>query len=76
MGIGKRGNQVNVIDFGHAKQYWDPETHCHIPFRENMEMIGTAHFASINAHLGTGMHYLLSTSCMYKLNSICRAISS
>lgn len=35
MGIGKRGNQVNVIDFGLAKKYRDPKTHLHIPYREN-----------------------------------------
>jgi hypothetical protein len=34
MGIGKRGNQVNVIDFGLAKKYRGPETHLHIPYRE------------------------------------------
>ncbi|KAI1791946.1 hypothetical protein LXA43DRAFT_1135461, partial [Ganoderma leucocontextum] len=26
MGIGKCGNQVNVIDFGLAKKYCDPDT--------------------------------------------------
>ncbi|KAJ5979242.1 Casein kinase-like protein [Penicillium viridicatum] len=35
MGIGNRGNQVNVIDFGLAKMYRDPRTHSHIPYREN-----------------------------------------
>ncbi|KAK4077192.1 hypothetical protein Purlil1_12465 [Purpureocillium lilacinum] len=52
MGIGKRGNQVNVIDFGLAKKYRDPKTHFHIPYRENEGLAGTARYASINAHLG------------------------
>jgi serine/threonine protein kinase len=52
MGIGKRGNQVNVIDFGLAKKYRDPKTHLHIPYRENKNLTGTARYASINTHLG------------------------
>ena len=52
MGIGKRGNQVNVIDFGLAKKYRDPKTHFHIPYRENKNLTGTARYASINTHLG------------------------
>ncbi|KAG8760636.1 serine/threonine protein kinase [Ceratobasidium sp. 423] len=35
MGIGKGGDQVNVIDFGLAKKYRDPKTHLHIAYREN-----------------------------------------
>jgi casein kinase I family protein HRR25 len=52
MGIGKRGNQVNVIDFGLAKKYRDPKTHFHIQYRENKNLTGTARYASINTHLG------------------------
>lgn len=52
MGIGKRGNQVNCIDFGLAKKYRDPKTHFHIPYRENKNLTGTARYASINTHLG------------------------
>ncbi|OZJ06590.1 hypothetical protein BZG36_00628 [Bifiguratus adelaidae] len=52
MGIGKRGNQVNVIDFGLAKKYRDPKTHLHIPYRENKNLTGTARYASVNTHLG------------------------
>jgi len=61
MGIGKRGNQVNVIDFGLAKKYRDPKTHFHIPYRENKNLTGTARYASINTHLGVGKFHV-STS--------------
>ena len=54
MGLGKRGNQVNVIDFGLAKKYRDPKTHLHIPYKENKNLTGTARYASINTHLGVG----------------------
>ncbi|KAK7208396.1 kinase-like domain-containing protein [Myxozyma melibiosi] len=52
MGIGKRGNQVNVIDFGLAKKFRDPRSHMHIPYRENKNLTGTARYASVNTHLG------------------------
>jgi len=52
MGLGKRGNQVFLIDFGLAKKYRDPKTHQHIPFREHKSLTGTARYASVNAHLG------------------------
>lgn len=52
MGLGKKGNQVNVIDLGLAKKYRDPKTHVHIPYKENKNLTGTARYASINTHLG------------------------
>ena len=52
MGLGKRANQVNIIDFGLAKKYRDPKTHLHIPYRENKNLTGTARYASINTHVG------------------------
>ncbi|KAL5476549.1 HRR25_3 [Sanghuangporus weigelae] len=51
MGIGKHGNQVNIIDFGLAKKFRDPKTHLHIPYRENKNLTGTARYTSINTHL-------------------------
>jgi len=52
MGLAKRGNLVNVIDFGLAKKYRDPRTSLHIPYRENKNLTGTARYASVNTHLG------------------------
>jgi len=52
MGLGKKANQVHIIDFGLAKKYRDPKTHQHIPYRENKNLTGTARYASINTHLG------------------------
>ena len=52
MGIGKRGNIVNVIDFGLTKKFRDPTTHLHMPYREGTNLTGTARYTSINTHLG------------------------
>ena len=55
MGIGKRGSQVNLIDFGLARQYRDPKTRANIPCGEERTLIGSAWYASINVHMGVGM---------------------
>lgn len=50
MGLNKNSNTLYLIDFGLSKQYIINKMH--IPMEYNKGFIGTARFASPNAHLG------------------------
>lgn len=48
----KSSKMLYIIDYGLAKLYRDPNTHLHIPSRDNKRFLGTARYASLYTHLG------------------------
>ncbi|KAH8393134.1 hypothetical protein KR200_003100, partial [Drosophila serrata] len=52
MGMGDLDNQLYIIDFGLAKEYWNEETDRHIQPGSGSCLVGTARYASINAMTG------------------------
>ena len=53
MGVGRHAHIVYLINFGLSKEFQDPNTHLHIPFKEGLGLIGTTAFTSINSYLGS-----------------------
>lgn len=54
MGDGRNGNLVYVTDLGLSTEYRAAITGSDTAREWNLPLIGTAHFASINAHMGVG----------------------
>jgi len=51
VGLGKRMDQLFIIDFGLSKKYRSRKNQ-HIPYIEHKSLTGTARYASLNTHLG------------------------
>jgi casein kinase I family protein HRR25 len=52
VGVGELANLLYMIDFGLAKRYRDVLSHTHVAYAENLNMTGTARYASIRNHQG------------------------
>mmetsp|Transcript_55915 Transcript_55915/g.173205 ORF Transcript_55915/g.173205 Transcript_55915/m.173205 type:complete len:467 (-) Transcript_55915:188-1588(-) len=54
VGLGEQNTEVHLVDFGLAKRYWSSKTAKHIPYKQRIArgVIGSARYASINAHNG------------------------
>ena len=52
MGVDKQCNVLSLIDLGLAKKFKESESGQHICYREDKRLVGTARYASLNAHMG------------------------
>ncbi|EAY18076.1 CK1 family protein kinase [Trichomonas vaginalis G3] len=52
IGLGENRRQIYAIDFGVSTRYIDPKTKEHQIYSPNNGLIGTAHYVSVNTHLG------------------------
>jgi serine/threonine protein kinase len=51
-GMGEKGSQVFLIDFGLAQLFRNPLTRQHLPQMSGLKTVGTIAFTSISSHLG------------------------
>lgn len=52
MGMDKNRDFVYLIDYGLSRQFYNPKTHEHLPYRNGKKLTGTTCYVSINTHLG------------------------
>eukprot|EP00826_Nyctotherus_ovalis_P044611 TRINITY_DN4827_c0_g6_i1.p1 TRINITY_DN4827_c0_g6~~TRINITY_DN4827_c0_g6_i1.p1 ORF type:complete len:408 (+),score=117.08 TRINITY_DN4827_c0_g6_i1:328-1551(+) len=52
IGINDKSSRIQIVGFGSAKRYKDVKTRHHVSYKETKSFIGTARYASINAHFG------------------------
>ncbi len=52
MGMNQKSGTVHMIDFGISRSYISNKTGRHIEFCTGKNLVGTARYVSINAHLG------------------------
>lgn len=45
-------NLIYIVDFGLSKEFKDPITKEHYPYKENRRFVGTPRYASVNTHIG------------------------
>ena len=57
MGTCPTKQHIFIIDFGLSKQYRNSETNIYIPFCDGLPLIGTAHYASVNALMGVELSH-------------------
>lgn len=67
MGDGRHGNRVYVTDLGLSTQYRAAITDSDTARQWNLPLIGTARFASINAHSGVGEWCLILATVLDRL---------